>query len=339
VAARANLARALLLSGDEAAARAHLAILRTADPEDKQGATLGEQTNRLFELHMALGELDDAAADARRLTLAEGIPHAQGVAAQAAIDLSRGAFDEGLAKLAAAAGEYERLHVDSLALHTHWELAAKAYELGRYREAIAVGAHIRRLKADQGHSLAATYARHILVVETLARIESGPAAGDPAALDSLRRQVETLPPPMRAYFEMLRRYRDRDWAGVVSAYRQVETRVVSLALAYPAAQALERLGRPQDAAALYQRLATHPNAWDLPYRRGQAWLRLGILRQQAGDAAGARAAFESLLELWDQAPRDLPELRQAEQRLKALAETALIPPAAGSRSPAPAPAR
>ena len=50
-----------------------------------------------------------------------------------------------------------------------------------------------------------------------------------------------------------------------------------------------------------------------PYRRGQAWLRAGLLRARAGDAAGARTAAAALLRLWDRAPRDLPAVREAER--------------------------
>src|SRR6185503_19077041 len=108
VAARANLARALVLAGGERAARGHLAVLARAEPEDKQDAFLGERTNRLFALNMTLGDLEEASADARRLLVGQALQQAQGRAALAAIALSRGAFDEGLDGLAAAAAEYER---------------------------------------------------------------------------------------------------------------------------------------------------------------------------------------------------------------------------------------
>ena len=84
-----------------------------------------------------------------------------------------------------------------------------------------------------------------------------------------------------------------------------------------AALALERLGRRDEAQRLYERLATHPYAWQQPYQSGRAWLRLGILRQEGGDRDGARKAFEVLLRLWDRAPRDTPEIREAERRLAA----------------------
>jgi len=301
VASRADLALALLLSGDEAGARGHLAILASADPADKQDASLGEQDNRVFELHMALGERDEAAADARRLMLGSGMRHAQGQAALAAVDLSRGAFADGLRKIAAAADEYETLRVDSLALDAHWQHAWQAYSLGRPQEVAAVARHVRGLAADLKPSLAAGYARRVLALDRLAR--GTLVAGDAGA------------PPE---FGVLARYQRADWAGVARAYAALEPQTSSLAVIPYAAPALERLGRRDEAQRLYERMATHPNAWHQPYQRGRAWLRLGVLRQERGDRDGARKAFEALLRLWDRARGDTPEIREAERRLAAL---------------------
>ena len=71
VAARVTLARALILAGDEAGAREHAAVLAMADPDQKQGALL-------FGLHMSLGDVEEATADARRLLLEPGIPQGRG---------------------------------------------------------------------------------------------------------------------------------------------------------------------------------------------------------------------------------------------------------------------
>jgi tetratricopeptide (TPR) repeat protein len=319
VAARANLAQALLLAGDAAAARAHVAILAAADPEDKQGASTSEQSNRLFELHLALGDIQEASADARRLMAGSPLQRAQGRAALAAVDLARGAFDDGLAEMAAAAEEYERLHMDSLALHAHWEHARAAYALGRYAEVVAVARRIRRGNADARRTLGGLSARRILTLETVARMDAGWLPTNPTNIGALRQQVGSiLGGPVPRDIDMLIHLRLRDWAGVVSAYRDLQGRVTILGIVYPAAHALEQLGQKEEAMRLYERLATHPNAWYHPYRRGQAWLRLGILREKRGDLAGARQAYESLLRLWDLAPRAQPEIREAEQRLKAL---------------------
>jgi tetratricopeptide (TPR) repeat protein len=324
VAARANLGRALLLTGDEAAARAQLAVIARADPDDKQGAFLSERTNRLFALHMALGEVDEAAADARRLAMDPGLRHAQGQAALAAIDLSRGAFDEGLAKLGATAEEYEHLDLDALAVDAHWQRAWQAYNLDRQAEAIAVAEHVGRAEPAIRDSLAAKCARRVAALGALARLGGGRAAV-PGRVAAARQRIAELPPEgewlrWRAHLELLVRYHARDWAGVVAAYRDLETGPVPLATTYYAADALERSGRPRDAALLFERLARHPSAWSQPYRRGQAWLRLGMQRERDGDRQGARIAFESLLRLWDRAPRSTAEIREAERRLNALAD-------------------
>src|SRR6185503_3227861 len=113
VAARANLARALVLSGDVDGARAQLAIIESSDPEEKRDAFAGEHTNRLFALHMSLGEAEEALIDARRLLLGTGARHAEGQVALGAMYLSRGAFDAGLSALGAAATEYEALGMET----------------------------------------------------------------------------------------------------------------------------------------------------------------------------------------------------------------------------------
>jgi tetratricopeptide (TPR) repeat protein len=294
VGARASLARALALAGDEASAREQAAVLAMADAGEKQGGSL-------FDLHMTLGDVEAAAVDARRLLAEPGVPHAHGLAALGTIDLARGDFDQGLAKLDAAAAEYERLHVDGFALLTRWRLAWQSFSLGR---------PVRPASAP-GDSLSGKYARCIAIVAALARMQAGEAR-DEAATVALRQEIGRLPAETawmmeRATFELILRHARQDWAGVVAGYRDLASRTAPV-----------RLGRPDEAARVYERLATHPSAWLQPYRRGQAWLRLGILRQRKGDAAGARQAFQSLLGLWDHAPRGLPEIREAERRLKAL---------------------
>jgi tetratricopeptide (TPR) repeat protein len=305
VAARATLARALLLAGDQAGAQEHAAVLAMADPDQKQGALL-------FALHMSLGDVEEATADARRLLL-DPDTAGQGQAELATIALARGDFEGGLAGLGAAAAEYDRLQGEALALMLRWQHAWQSYALDR-------PVHTASAPAD---SLSDKYARCIAIVHTLSRMRSGTASTGPAAIASLRREIARLPADgdwqlERATFELLIRYTRRDWAGVVAAYRDIEGRTVPLGTAYYAASALERLGRRDEAVRVYELLATHPDAWRQSYRRGQAWLRLGILRQQAGDVVGCRHAYKSLLRLWDRAPRETPEIREAERRLAEL---------------------
>ena len=318
VCARANLARALLLANDETRTRAHLPVVLKADPEEKESAFVGGIVNRVFALHMALGDREAAMADARRLLMGTGVRHAQGLAAVAAAQFGGGAFEDGLARLVESAAEWEALGMRNLAAFTYWEHAWQAYNLGRRREALGSLAQIHRLSTGSRHTHVAKLETLARLLETLARVEDASTAAGISA--EFRRTIATLPAegawqPWRGYFELLLRYHLQDWTGVVEVYRELDARFHPLATTYLAARALEHLGRGADAAALYERLARHPNAWHQPYPRGAAWLRLGRLREKTGDAAGARAAYESLLALWDQAPRDMPEIREAEGRL------------------------
>jgi tetratricopeptide (TPR) repeat protein len=319
VAARADLARALLLSGDEAAARAHLRIMAAADPEEKRDAFAGEHNNRFFLLHMSLGEVEEAAIDGRRLLMGSGARHAQGLIALASVELSRGAFDAGLDALGAAAAEYEALKMQTAAARTHWERAWQAYNLARYEEAVSSCAQLQRLNRSAGNVAQLTAIAAVL--STLARIDSGSPAANDATAAWLRKELEQLSQGRewqrwRDDYELVIRHRFKDWAGLLDAYQRREGPVPRLAVTYYAAQAAERLHQEDEASRLYAQLATHPHAWQQPYRRGQAWLRLGVLRERAGDTNGARAAFETLLRTWDHAPRDTPEIREAGRRLK-----------------------
>src|SRR5262249_10199673 len=89
--ARADLAIALLGAGrrDEPGARA--AELAQLAPEDKRLAR-----NRLFTLHMALGDLAEADVDARRHLTGSPSQRAEGTSGIGLIDLHWGRFELGL---------------------------------------------------------------------------------------------------------------------------------------------------------------------------------------------------------------------------------------------------
>lgn len=323
VAARANLARAQLLMGDAAAARAEREVIAHAGPDDKQEAFVTERMNRVFLLHMGLGDIEDAAADARRLMLEPGVRHAQGQIAMGVVDLARGAFDDGLAALAAAAGELERAGMSVLAVDAHSQRAWHAFTLGRYDVTIAAVEDIRRGDRAFRQALAEKLAQRAEVLGALAGFGASGRDPTPAQQAQVRERLAAMWPQgewlrWQGYLELLLRHRLRNWAGVAALYHELERDAVPLAVTVPAADALERLGRTSDAQILYERLAAHPNAWFQPYGRGLAWLRLGLLRERAGDTAGARAAHTSLLGVWDRAPRDRPEIREAERRLRIL---------------------
>jgi hypothetical protein len=69
-------------------------------------------------------------------------------------------------------------------------------------------------------------------------------------------------------------------------------------------RAFEAAGQSREAAAAYQRYVTTP--WLLRYEPdavelGWTLSRLGALSERLGDTAGARAAWERLRDLWQEA--------------------------------------
>src|SRR6185503_6214724 len=169
--------------------------------------------------------------------------------ALAAVALSRGAFDEGLEGLAKSAAEYERLHVDALALHAYWQYAWHAHALGRHADVLAAWERVRRIEPTVHDSLGAKYARRTRALATLARMETGLLATNPATVGALNTQIGEESQAQgewlrwRGFFDLLVRYRSKDWNGVVAAYRELETPTVPLAVTWEAGDALERLGR------------------------------------------------------------------------------------------------
>ena len=74
--------------------------------------------------------------------------------------------------------------------------------------------------------------------------------------------------------------------------------------------ALLESGRSREAAAEFQKLVDWKGLGP-GVRLPLAYLGLGRAAARAGDAAGARTAYERLLELWKDADADLPVLSQA----------------------------
>src|SRR5262249_9784581 len=87
---------------------------------------------------------------------------------------------------------------------------------------------------------------------------------------------------------------------------------------FVAADALERSGRSDEAAAMYERLVNHASAWEEPIATTRAWSRLGHLREQAGDTAAAHAAYDEVVRRWGNATAQIPEVDDARHRLRAL---------------------
>src|SRR6185436_16127116 len=93
---------------DEARARA--AEIAQLDPQDKRLAR-----NRLFTLHMALGDLAEAELDARRQLSGSPRQRAEGTYGIALIDLYWGRFDAGVRGVLASADAYDALGVTGAA--------------------------------------------------------------------------------------------------------------------------------------------------------------------------------------------------------------------------------
>src|SRR6185295_13933826 len=99
-----------------------------------------------------------------------------------------------------------------------------------------------------------------------------------------------------------------DAPGVLAAYARLEKQSVAIDRLYFVGDALEKTGRPDEAAAVFERLAKHPLAWGEPITSTRAWYRLALLRDKAGDAEGVRAAFLEVVLRWGGAPTDTPEV-------------------------------
>jgi DNA-binding winged helix-turn-helix (wHTH) protein/tetratricopeptide (TPR) repeat protein/TolB-like protein len=77
--------------------------------------------------------------------------------------------------------------------------------------------------------------------------------------------------------------------------------------------ALAALGRANEAIAEYERILTmNPKEATMAYR-------LALLHDRAGRQVAARAGYERFLSLWSAADPDLPDIRHAGERLRALA--------------------
>jgi tetratricopeptide (TPR) repeat protein len=122
----------------------------------------------------------------------------------------------------------------------------------------------------------------------------------------------------RASMELAIADASHDAAGVLAAFALIEKQSTAIEQLFTVADALERSGRLDEAAAMFERLATNPEAWSEPIAATRAWARLGHLRERAGDATGARAAFAEVVRRWGNATARTPELDDARRRLRAL---------------------
>lgn len=254
---------------------------------------------------MALGDLDQAAEDARRLV---GVAGAEPLAASclAYVDLHRGAFAQGLRRLEEATDLYLAAGQNSSARAQRIELGWQALALG---DAAAAERHFVRAQAIEPNAQA----------EVLAPIAEHRATGDARALAAARARIEALPvAPLRTMLEAVLAYEEGRWDDAVWLFRLGATDGARGEVAYLAADAMERAGHHDDALRLFTSLAEQPMSWIAPVAVGESWDRIGALRERAGDVPGAIAAYRRIADRWPRADRDLPRLRHAQDRLRAL---------------------
>ncbi len=297
--ARADLAVAILRAGRRDDARALADQLDRLEPEDQHfvGGTI-------FELHMALGDLAAAEIDARRALAGMHEQHAHGLASLAQIDLYWGRFEAGLHGLASSADEFDGDGDGYWAANERDAQGRHAWLLGDRATARAAFEQVAA-----GHSRRAP----------MARVRAWIATG---ALDEARAAVAGFPDGSvdRAAGELAIADAVHDAAGVLAAFARVEQLSTTAEHLFAAADALERSRRPDEAAAMYERLIHHARAWQEPIATTRAWSRLGHLRERAGDVPGALAAYAEVVRRWGNATAPMPEVGDARRRLRALHE-------------------
>ena len=92
----------------------------------------------------------------------------------------------------------------------------------------------------------------------------------------------------------------------------------SLYSAYVRGQALQALDRPAEAVAEYQKILDHSGLVFSDPVGAMARLHLARALAASGDRAKARAAYQDLVTLWNDADADLPLLRQAKAEIATL---------------------
>ncbi|HTE50278.1 MAG TPA: serine/threonine-protein kinase [Kofleriaceae bacterium] len=314
VAARADLARALLATGDAAAAAAQVRIIDRAEPAEKQGSLAGgEVDNSLIALRLELGQWAEAERDARRLLLGPVTERTQGLAALGALDLLRGGLDSGIDRMDEAYRECKDAGIGTTAAIYAWRAAWLAYQAGEWARAAELFA---RLEENNWRALAR-------VLLALVEVHRGPRRDRAANLDSARAAALKLSPgTSRMVLELLVAHEAEDWKRMAAL--DVELRAAGVGGApvpkYLAGDALAATGQLRAAEAAFLAVATHPRLWKEPIVSVRAWRRLGEVRERLGDRAGAVEAYRALLARWTRAPAgqaDVARVRAALGRLGA----------------------
>jgi tetratricopeptide (TPR) repeat protein len=111
----------------------------------------------------------------------------------------------------------------------------------------------------------------------------------------------------------LERGRPREVLSLLEPVRQKEFREPGvLAACLLRGRAYVALGQPLDAVREFRKVVDHRNLALFDIVHHLAWLDLARASAASGDGAGARAAYGRLFELWKDADKDIPLLRQAQ---------------------------
>ena len=253
---------------------------------------------RLFELHLALGDPAEADADARRVLT--GTPHerAVGISQQGLLQLYWGQFLTAYDSLEASAQAFVAIGQDKSADHKRYRLAFSAWQLGDTQRAQRVFADIASRKttfAKQSRVFAAILAGNLPAARVAtAAIEEGtaPRAIAEVKLAAVERRDEEL----------------------LAAYARLERVGSTRDVVLDRADALARLGRRDDEIATLVRLTENPAGYAAPVVVPLALARLGDRYAQAKDVERATAAYTALLARWERADTR-PEVERARRYL------------------------
>jgi eukaryotic-like serine/threonine-protein kinase len=309
------LAKALVADHDGAEQDAAVALRWAERPPD--AAILALVTSAAMQANW-----DDAAAAGRRLLETDRADRdAEALALLGGIDLARGAFERGHARITEAAQRYETRGEPGMAAET-WLLLSWGHELlGEH--AAAVSALDRAAAADP------TYGERGGEVELARRMVELQAAADRGEareplLGWYRERVVGIPldPPDVAamrHLELYAAWQDRNLEEVSAIHREITLGTyVETWISFPAAEAAEQAGDLVAAETHYRALVDDPYSWEEPILEARARLGLGRVLAALGRQQEAGAELERFVAAWDQAPTDAPELKEARRLLTAL---------------------
>lgn len=168
--------------------------------------------------------------------------------------------------------------------HIRWELGAKAYKRGDYREAADLFARFEAENPASAHLVESLFYR----AECLAKL------GQPQAAAELYRKIFLRFPESaqakQSSFKMGAAFYDAgDYQASADAYARVTNGKDAADAAFNRALALDKAGRKGGALAAYERLLTQFPRYE---KAGWAWFKVGEMRQALGHLKPAMAAYQ-----------------------------------------------